>query len=148
MPDINEPSSHLRGDRPAASSPEGLADRNALAAIAVERTRMPMVVTDMRQAGNPIVLANEAFLNLTGYTAAEVIGRNCRFLQGVGTSAAAVSEIRAAVSKEREIDIEILNYRKDGAAFWNQLSLSPVHNDEPAFPLRRHLALRPLFSSS
>jgi PAS domain S-box-containing protein len=130
MIDSSEPSQTLHGDRPALASAQALADRGALAEVAVERTRMPMVVTDPRQADNPIVLANGAFLKLTGYPAAEVIGRNCRFLQGVGTSAAAIEQIRSAIKDEREIDVEILNYRKDGSAFWNQLSLSPVHDDE------------------
>jgi PAS domain S-box-containing protein len=123
-------SSSLHGDRPAASSPQGLADRNALAAVAVERTRMPMVVSDPRQPDNPIVLANRAFLELTGYSAEEVIGHNCRFLQGEGTSAEAISAIRDAIRDEREIEVEILNYRKNGSAFWNQLALSPVHDDD------------------
>jgi PAS domain S-box-containing protein len=91
---------------------------------------MPMVVTDPRQHDNPIVLANKAFLDLTGYKAEEVIGRNCRFLQGEGTSVTAIESIRKALREEREIDVEILNYRKDGSAFWNQLNLSPVHDDE------------------
>jgi PAS domain S-box-containing protein len=90
---------------------------------------MPMVITNPRQADNPIVLANKAFLDLTGYAPDEVIGQNCRFLQGKGTSAAAVSAIRDAIADEREVDVELLNYRKDGSAFWNQLSLSPVHDD-------------------
>ncbi len=128
--DPARPSPSLRGDRPAAASAQGLADRNALAAIAVERTRMPMVVCDPRQPDTPIVLANRAFLDLTGYSADEVIGRNCRFLQGEGTSPAVIAAIGAALRDQREIDIEILNYRKDGSAFWNQLWLSPVHDDD------------------
>lgn len=91
---------------------------------------MPMVITDARLPDNPIVLANGAFLNLTGYKAEEVIGHNCRFLQGEGTSSEAIDEIRRALEQERDIEIEILNYRKDGSAFWNQLSVSPVHDDE------------------
>jgi PAS domain S-box-containing protein len=91
---------------------------------------MPMVVSDPRQPDNPIVLANRAFLELTGYSANEVIGRNCRFLQGEGTSSEAISEIRDAMREERDIEVEILNYRKDGSAFWNQLNLSPVHDDD------------------
>ena len=90
---------------------------------------MPMVITDARLPDNPIVLANKAFLELTGYSADEVIGRNCRFLQGEDTSAEAVAEIRRAIEGEHDLEIEILNYRKDGSAFWNQLGLSPVHND-------------------
>ena len=124
------PSPELHGDHPAASSAQGRADRNELAAVAVERTRMPMVVTDPRQPDNPIVMANKAFLDLTGYSADEVIGRNCRFLQGEGTSPDAVAAIREALAEERDFEIEILNYRKDGSAFWNQLGLSPVHGDD------------------
>ena len=120
----------FHGDRPAAASQQVLPDRSKLALVAVERTRMPMVVTDPRQLDNPIVLANKAFLDLTGYSAGEVLGRNCRFLQGKGTSLAVVGEIRRAITEESELEIEILNYRKDGSAFWNQLGLSPVHDDD------------------
>ena len=91
---------------------------------------MPMVIMDCGLSDHPIVLANKAFLQLSGYTAEEVVGRNCRFLQGEETSPEAVAEIRRAVEKEQELEIEILNYRKDGSAFWNQLSLSPVDNEE------------------
>jgi PAS domain S-box-containing protein len=91
---------------------------------------MPMVVTDARQADNPIVLANEAFLKLTGYSADEVIGRNCRFLQGPATAQEAVTSIRQAVAAESEICLELLNYRKNGTTFWNQLMLSPIHDDD------------------
>lgn len=109
---------------------QALKDRSALAAIAVERTRMPMLIADARHHDNPIVLANAAFIRLSGYSAEEVIGRNCRFLQGPGTSPAAVAEIRSAVQAAHEASVEILNYRKDGSAFWNQLHISPIHDDE------------------
>jgi PAS domain S-box-containing protein len=124
-----QPTEGLEGDAPAAASPRARADRGMLAEIAVERTRMPMVVTDPRQPDNPIVMANKAFLELTGYTAEEVLGRNCRLLQGVGTAPAAIAAIRQGVAAQRDTDVELLNYRKDGSAFWNQLSLSPVHDD-------------------
>lgn len=65
--DRAQPAPNLVGDPPAASSPQGLADRSALALVAVERTRMPMVVCDPRQGDSPIVRANQAFLALTGY---------------------------------------------------------------------------------
>jgi PAS domain S-box-containing protein len=89
-----------------------------------------MAVTDPRQPDNPIVLANQAFLDLTGYTAEEIIGRNCRFLQGEGTSPAIVAEMRAAIAEAREFTLEVLNYRKDGSAFWNRLQVSPIHDDD------------------
>lgn len=120
----------LHGDRPAAVTDRAFPDRKELAATAFQRTRMQMVVTDAMQEDYPIVLANQAFLNLTGYTAGEVLGRNCRFLQGPATSAAAIAEIRAGLREEREINLELLNYRKDGSQFWNQLHLSPIHDDE------------------
>jgi PAS domain S-box-containing protein len=121
-----EPS--FEGDAPAAAEPDALPDRRELALVAVERTRMPMVVTDPRQPDNPIVLANQAFLDLTGYNAEEVIGRNCRFLQGQGTAQADVERIRQGLAATGDhIEVELLNYRKDGSAFWNQLAISPVH---------------------
>ena len=127
--DPEEPSS-LHGDRPAAVTKQAFPDRKELSATAFQRTRMPMVITDASQNDYPIVLANKAFLNLTGYDANEVLGRNCRFLQGPATSPAAVAEIRAGLQEEREVDVELLNYKKDGTAFWNLLHLSPIHDDD------------------
>lgn len=99
---------------------------------AVETTRMPMIVTDPRQADNPIIFANRAFLTMTGYAAQEIVGTNCRFLQGPETDPATVAELRRAIAERREHATEILNYRKDGYSFWNALFVSPVFdaNDE------------------
>lgn len=71
------------------------------------------MVTDPRQPDNPIVLANRAFLELTGCGAEEVIGRNCRILQGPETSREAIDEVRVAVARQEEANVELLNYRKD-----------------------------------
>ncbi|ACI58452.1 signal transduction histidine kinase (plasmid) [Rhizobium leguminosarum bv. trifolii WSM2304] len=120
----------LHGDLPSASSKTALADRKELAAVAFERTRMPMVVTDARKPDLPIVLANKSFLDLTGYAADEVVGRNCRFLQRPATSPIAVAEIRASIAEERDVSVEILNYKKSGEPFWNRLHLSPIHGDD------------------
>lgn len=117
--------SNIQGDVPAAATKQGMVDRKELSAFAFQRTRMPMVVSDARQPDYPIVLANDAFLELTGYDA-EDIGRNCRFLQGEATSRTAVAQIRAAVAQQREATIEVLNYKKDGTPFWNQLHISPL----------------------
>lgn len=120
---------HVERDPPVAAAGKALSDRSELAVIAFERTRMPMVMTDARQADHPIILANRSFLQLTGYSAEEVIGRNCRFLQGEGTSAVAIAEISAGIRHGREVDVELLNSRKNGESFWNQLHLSPIHDE-------------------
>ena len=121
---------HLHGDTPVAAEAGMMSDRRELALIAVERTRMPMVVTDPRQPDAPIVLANQAFLDLTGYSADEVLGRNCRFLQGPATSPAHVEEIRRGLAKGNDVEVELLNYRKDGSSFINQLAISPILADD------------------
>ena len=102
---------------------------------AIETTRMPMLVTDPRQSDNPIVFANRAFIAMTGYTQDEIVGHNCRFLQGPATDRQTVQAIRQAIEERREISLEILNYRKDGSTFWNALFISPVYNrrDELVF---------------
>jgi PAS domain S-box-containing protein len=92
---------------------------------------MPMVVSDPRQPDTPIVYANQAFLDLTGYSADEVLGRNCRFLQGKDTAPEAVSAIRRGLAADEHwVSVELLNYRKDGSSFWNQLHISPVHDEQ------------------
>ena len=131
----------LHGDRPAAVTDHAFPDRKELAAAAFERTRMPIVVTDATQQDYPIVLANQAFLKLTGYEAEEVLGRNCRFLQGPGTSPGAVAEIRAGLHEEREVNVELLNYKKDGTPFWNQLHLSPIRGDDGRSSIISHHSL-------
>lgn len=118
------------GDNPIAAQQSVMEDRRELALVAVERTRMPMVVTDPAQPDAPIVLANKAFLELTGYAADEVLGRNCRFLQGPGTAPEAVEAIRQGLAAgEHFVTVELLNYCKDGSTFWNQLEISPVHDE-------------------
>lgn len=104
------------------------AHRDDIFFAAIETTRMPMLVTDPRQPDNPIVFSNRAFASMTGYTAEEVMGTNCRFLQGPDTDRAKVAAIRDAIESKREITVEILNYRKDGSSFWNALYISPVYN--------------------
>jgi PAS domain S-box-containing protein len=105
---------------------DGLQDRGNIFFAAVEMTRMPMVVTDPRQPDNPIVFANGAFFDLTGYQQEEVLGRNCRFLQGPQTDRRTVEELRQAIAEERAVAVDILNYKKDGKTFWNALFLGPI----------------------
>lgn len=95
-------------------------------AAAMKATRMPMLITDPLQPDNPIIFCNDAFLSLSGYGRDEIIGRNCRFLQGPDTDRSKVDEIRTAVMAEDAVRVDLLNYRKDGSAFWNALYISPV----------------------
>jgi PAS domain S-box-containing protein len=99
-------------------------------AAAVRATRMPMLVTDPSLPDNPIIFMNDAFTKLTGYTREEVLGTNCRFLQGPGTSREDVTRVRNAIARREPIEIDLLNYRKDGSTFWNRLLISPVFSEE------------------
>lgn len=99
-------------------------------AAAIRATRMAMLITDPRQPDNPIVFANDAFLRLTGYKREEVVGNNCRFLQGPETNQADISRVRQAIAERRDINVDLLNYRKDGSTFWNALYISPVTTEE------------------
>jgi len=87
-----------------------------------------ITIADARQPDNPLIYVNRGFEILTGYTAAEALGSNCRFLQGPRTDAADAEQIRHAVTKQQPCVVEILNYHKNGSAFWNRLSITPVHN--------------------
>ena len=85
-----------------------------------------VTIADARLPGMPLIYVNTGFERITGYAADCVLGRNCRFLQGPGTDPATTQEIRRAIAEKRECLVEILNYRKDGTAFWNRLSITPV----------------------
>ena len=88
-----------------------------------------VTIADARLPDRPLIYVNAGFERLTGYSRDEVLGRNCRFLQGAGTEADAVTEIRNAINEGRECTVEILNYRKDGSPFWNRLAITPVEDD-------------------
>jgi PAS domain S-box-containing protein len=89
-----------------------------------------ILIADAEAEDCPLVYANHAFEQLTGYAAAEVYGRNCRFLQGPDSDRAVVADLRAAIQQGHAKVVEILNYRKDGTTFWNLLSVTPVLDDE------------------
>lgn len=89
-------------------------------------------ITDPSRPDNPLVYVNSGFERLTGYPSADVLGRNCRFLQGPATDPAAVEAIRAAIDEARECVVELVNYRKDGTPFWNLLSITPVRDEHGA----------------
>lgn len=107
-----------------------LQDRGGVFFAAIEMTRMPMLLTDPSKDDNPIVFANKAFLDLTGYEEDEVLGRNCRFLQGAQTDRNSVAELREAVRTRSSVALELLNYRRDGSPFWNAVFIGPVYDTQ------------------
>lgn len=90
---------------------------------------MAAVVTDPRSPDNPIVECNEAFIALTGYSRAEIIGRNCRFLRGPGTEPEMTKILRDAIRDSRPAMVEILNYKKGGIPFRNAVMVAPIFDE-------------------
>jgi PAS domain S-box-containing protein len=91
---------------------------------------IPMILCDARAPDIPIIFVNSAFEALTGYSADDVLGRNCRFLRGSRTSGVASEQIRAALMKAQPISVDILNYKKDGSSFWNALTIAPMNGSD------------------
>nr|AML79144.1 putative LOV domain-containing protein [Leucostegia immersa] len=97
---------------------------------ALQRAEFNFVLTDPRIQDNPIVYASDGFLDMTGYTAEEILGRNCRFLQGPATNRHTILQIRDAIREERSCQVSILNYTKQGKPFWNLFHMAPVYSKE------------------
>ena len=86
-------------------------------------------MADAQDPEMPLVYANKAFLNMTGYALDEVMGRNCRFLQGDGTDPQVIRKLHSALGDLKRTEATLLNYRKDGTPFWNRLLIEPVLDD-------------------
>ncbi|HVJ40808.1 MAG TPA: ATP-binding protein [Dongiaceae bacterium] len=103
-----------------------LAERNAVLATAIASVSSGIIICDAQQPDLPITFANAAFCRISGYALDEVMGRNCRFLQGRDTDPAAVEKLRRGLEQKRPVQAVLRNYRKDGKTFWNDLHISPV----------------------
>ncbi|KAJ0010704.1 hypothetical protein Pint_33955 [Pistacia integerrima] len=99
-------------------------------ATTLERIEKNFVITDPRLPDNPIIFASDSFLELTEYTREEILGRNCRFLQGPETDQATVQKIRDAIREQREITVQLINYTKSGKKFWNLFHLQPMRDQK------------------
>jgi two-component system, NtrC family, sensor kinase len=95
---------------------------------AMAATSTGIAIADATNPEHPIIYCNPAFESMSGYQRDEIIGKNCRFLQGIDTDPAAVKIIRQALQSESECKVILKNYRKDGTPFWNALSISPVRD--------------------
>ena len=95
----------------------------------IEASPIASVVSDPRLPDNPIVAINKAFTDLTGYTADEVVGRNCRFLSGPDTEPWLSDTMREGIRERRTVFVEILNYKKDGTPFRNAVLVAPLYDE-------------------
>ncbi|GFZ17952.1 phototropin 1 [Actinidia rufa] len=96
---------------------------------ALSTFQQTFVVSDATKPDYPIMYASAGFFKMTGYTSKEVIGRNCRFLQGSGTDPEDVAKIREALQVGNNYCGRLLNYKKDGTPFWNLLTIAPIKDD-------------------
>ncbi|MCF4966228.1 PAS domain S-box protein [Nostoc sp. CMAA1605] len=96
---------------------------------ALAATSNGIVIVDARLADHPIIYVNSGFEQITGYRATDVIGKNCRFLQGTDTQQPGLQELRLALKECKSCQVILRNYRQDGTLFWNELSISPIYDE-------------------
>jgi PAS domain S-box-containing protein len=118
----------IRDRRRAEAEAAAILEDLRLRDRAIQALRQGILITDSSLPDNLIVYASPGFSTLTGYSLAETLGKNCRFLQGEETDRAAVLQVRRAIAAGEPCTVELLNYRKDGTTFWNELSISPVRD--------------------
>lgn len=109
---------------------EAVRQQGGMFVEAVRRTRMPMLVTDATLPGNPIVFANQSFVDLSGYSMEELLGQDPHFMNGEGTDPEAIRRYQAAILERRDETLEILQHRKDGTPFRAMLFASPVDDGQ------------------
>ena len=125
--DISIPSETLSPTR-TGGTPNLIEEVFRLYDRALAATSNGIAIADATRPDKPIVYCNRAFERITGYDRTEIIGKNCRFLQGPDTDRAAVDRIRVALKEQHDCKVVLKNYRKDGTPFWNELTISPVRD--------------------
>ena len=95
---------------------------------ALYSTSTGVVITDCTEPNNPVIYCNPANKTITGYKSHEMMGKNCRILQGDDRDQEGLTQLRQAIKNQKECKVIVRNYRKDGSMFWNELSISPVYN--------------------
>ena len=93
---------------------------------AMNKAPLGIIMTDHGQSSNPIIYANDKFCELTGYSREEILGRNCRFLQGDETQEEPVTKLRQAVDNVEPVTVELRNYRRNDEMFWNRVTIAPI----------------------
>ncbi|MBO9426230.1 PAS domain-containing protein [Labrenzia sp. R4_1] len=107
-----------------------LTDDQLRSLLEAEEQDMSVVFSDPNVPDNPMIFVSEEFERQTGYTSAEAVGRNCRFLQGPETNPFAIEAIRQGLKAQTRFTIDILNYRKDGTPFMNRLRIRPIFDGD------------------
>jgi len=115
--------------RRAYSIAEQMTARLRLQERAIMSASDGIIITDPTQPDNPVIYANAATERITGFAVEEMLGCNCRFLQGTERDQEAIAELRRAVKEGRSCHVVVQNFRKDGSTFWNELTISPVRDD-------------------
>ena len=87
-----------------------------------------ILITDCQQADDPIIYVNKYFLEMSGYDESEILGKNCRFMQGKETDAESLKKLAIAMERRESVTVRMINYRKNGEQFTNELTISPVKN--------------------
>ena len=103
--------------------------RRSLYDQTMDEAPVGITIADPNREDNPLIYINDAFCELTGYSRDEVLGQNCRFLQGENTREESVAKMRAAIDDEVPTTVELRNYRKDGSMFWNRVTITPILDD-------------------
>ncbi|MFB6093137.1 MAG: PAS domain S-box protein [Haloquadratum sp.] len=103
---------------------------NRLKNRAMDEAPVGITLADAREEDNPVIYANREFERITGYRRDEVVGRNCRFLQGEATRAEPVAAMRRAIDAEEPVTVELRNYREDGTEFWNRVTIAPIESGD------------------
>ncbi|MFC4357675.1 bacterio-opsin activator domain-containing protein [Halobium salinum] len=132
-PDTEPPTTAPSNTRPVAGGARPVADGVGAGADAFLKERAlaeaPVGITIAEAtADRPLIYVNENFERMTGYSASEALGRNCKFMQGPDSSEEAIQEMRDALNAGREVEVEIVNYHRDGTPFWNEVTIAPVHD--------------------
>ncbi|RQW20137.1 PAS domain-containing protein [Bacillus sp. C1-1] len=109
---------------------EEVAKQAELLVKVLDYTRVGILITDPDLEDNPIVYVSEGFTKMTGYEVEEVLGTNCRFLQGEDTDRNKIDLLREAIKDRKPVLIEVANYTKDGTLFWNELTIDPVYIED------------------
>lgn len=96
---------------------------------AIESAPIGITIADARQPDNPLIFINDAFETITGYSKEEMVGRNCRILQGEATDPSTVASLREGIEKAVPTTVILRNYRSNGEPFWNEVTVAPLRDE-------------------